>query len=818
MLATWFVATFLILAHTAAVRDYIELLDGLGRPASGGIRTPLKQVIPARYADAQMWVRHALAAREAGELRVRRTMIDNAPAGREVHWSSLPAWLLRGAAAVQETVTGHGGPQAMERSLLWLNAPLLIALLVGLSGWAARRAGAAAGLLVGAAMIGHARLYEGFTPAYVDHHGLVTAAAFGLVLGIVFAGGGWWRAPGPGTPSLLPESVHTARRAAVISALAGAVGLWLSAATILPVIALLGAAGLVMTWWTGRAAASGGAHFEPAVWQLWGRVGAVGSLVCYVIEYAPADFGLRLEVNHPLYAAAWWGGAELVAVLAAWRLAPAMEPLSHLIRRLLLPLLAVVAVPLTIALGGAAVFLVADPFVGDLRHFVAEGKSLPATIREFGFDRVIADVPWVLVVLVAVWLVWRRRGEARLALGLAAIVACAFAIMGCFEVRWWGTAAAVQVPLLLVLIAVVTPAIERARWIATGVLSAVLCGWPAVQRIAAARAENQRNAVAEVDLLPPLYRDIAARLRDTQPEGDIVLLANPNASTGIGYFGRFRSLGTLYWENAPGLRAAAEIFSARTDEEAFARLRARGVTHIVMLSTTNFLGEYFRLWHPEASDAEMKQGFGYRLLAKQAAPPWLQPVPYRVPADLAAASAAVLLFKVAPDQTEAERLYHTIIARAAAGETQAAESILRGMLGAARPEQRLALAAEVGMGLYDFGADGAAARVLRSALDAGYDPAIANTLAWILATSDDAAVRNGRLALPLVERVLREAANDPTVLSTYAAACAEVGRFADAVNAAERALAAVRAARDPAAESLLARRLETYRAGRPWRQ
>lgn len=818
MLATWFVAAFLILAHTAAVRDYIALLDGLGRPASGEIRTPLKQVIPARYADAQMWVRHALAAREAGELRVRRTSIDNAPAGREVHWSSLPTWLLRGAAIVQETVTGHGGTQAMERALLWLNAPLLIALLIGLSAWAACRAGAAVGMLVGAAMIGHARLYEGFTPAYVDHHGLVTVAAFGLVLGIVFAGGGWWRPSAPASPRLLPESAGAARRAAAVSALAGAVGLWLSAATILPVIAWLGVAALLMTWWVGRAATNEGALFEPGVWRVWGRVGAMGSLACWLIEYAPANFGLRLEVNHPLYAAAWWGGAEFVAVLAAWRIAPGAEPRSLPLRRRLLPLVAVTAVPLTIAAGGTAVFLVADPFVGDLRHFVAEGKSLPATIREFGLGRVMADVPWVLVVLTAVWLAWRRRGEARLLLGLVAIVACAFAIMGCFEVRWWGTGGAVQVPLLLVVIAVVSPAQARSRWIWTAALSGVLCGWPAVQRIVKARLENQRHAVAEVDLLPPLYRDIAARLRDTQPEGDIVLLANPNASAGIGYFGRFKAIGTLYWENAPGLRAAAEIFSARTDEEAFARLRARGVTHVALLSTTNFLGEYFQLLHPGATEAEMKQSFGYRLLTKQAAPPWLQPVPYRVPAELARASTIVLLFKTAADQTEAERLYHTIIARAAAGEIEAAESILRRMLGAAPPEQRAALAAEAGMGLYDFGADAAAARVLRSALDVAHDPTIANTLAWILATTDDPALRNGRIALTLVEPVLRGAPSDPAVLSTFAAACAEVGRFADAVNAAERALAAVRAARDTAAEPLLARRLETYRAGRPWRQ
>ena len=37
------------------------------------------------------------------------------------------------------------------------------------------------------------------------------------------------------------------------------------------------------------------------------------------------------------------------------------------------------------------------------------------------------------------------------------------------------------------------------------------------------------------------------------------MLASPNASMGIGYYGNFKTIGTLFWENAPGLRAAAEI-------------------------------------------------------------------------------------------------------------------------------------------------------------------------------------------------------------------------------------------------------------------
>ncbi len=54
-------------------------------------------------------------------------------------------------------------------------------------------------------------------------------------------------------------------------------------------------------------------------------------------------------------------------------------------------------------------------------------------------------------------------------------------------------------------------------------------------------------------------------------------------STTIGYYGRFKTLGTFYWENGAGLEAAASIWSARSDEEAARLLRAHGVTHIALI-------------------------------------------------------------------------------------------------------------------------------------------------------------------------------------------------------------------------------------------
>lgn len=817
LLGTWVAAAGLILAQTFAMRGYIALLDELARPEAPLV-TPLQQVIPARFADAQMWLRHALDTQQANQLRSHYTQADNAPFGRDVHWSSSVAWLLRAAGRIQTAVTGQRGAVALERALLWLNAPLLFAVLVGLSGWSARRAGAGAGVIVAFAMIGHARFYEGFLPAYIDHHGLINAATLGLVLGFAFAGAGWWRPETPGGFRWLPTSERSARRAATVSAACGAAGVWLGAATVLPVIAILGMSALTVSWWRGRRALADGVRFDPGVLRRWGRVGAGASMVFYLLEYAPANLGLRLEVNHPLYSAGWWGGAELVALLATGRSTRGAEPWRRLVRRLALPVLAMSAAPLTILLGGTAVFLVADPFVGELRHYVTEGKSLPATIRELGFDRVWSSLAWTLVLVPAAVLLCRRREDLRLVLGLLTLVVIALVLMSVWEMRWWMSAAAAQIALCVALLAALPAASTRWRWGWIGAFTVLILVGPAARRIAAAFAENRAHAVTEVDLLPPLYRDIAARLRESQPDGEIVLLSNPNASAGISHYGRFKSLGTLFWENAPGLRAAAEIFSAETDDAARAAVRARGLTHVAMLSSAHFLGGYYRLLHPGSSDVDAKRSFGYRLLANQPTADWLQPIPYRVPEQLKLAGTTVRLYKVAFGQTEAERLYHTIIAHAAAGDSAGADETWRHLSSRVPAAARASVAAEVGQGLYEFGLHAMALRIYRSILDTGYDPGIANTYAWILSTSDDAAVRDGQLALKMMEPLLRNAPTDPAVLSSFAAACAEVGRFGDAVRAAERALDVVRAAGNAGAEPLLQRRLEAYRAGRPWRQ
>ena len=88
-------------------------------------------------------------------------------------------------------------------------------------------------------------------------------------------------------------------------------------------------------------------------------------------------------------------------------------------------------------------------------------------------------------------------------------------------------------------------------------------------------------------------------------------------------------------------------------------------------------------------------------------------------------------------------------------------------------------------------------------------------VAWRLATSPDAAIRDGQQAIELAQLAVRRSeGNDPRPLSALAAAYAEVGQFSQAVEMAQRAIN-VAAQRGDAADNIRAQ-IKLYRANRPY--
>jgi tetratricopeptide (TPR) repeat protein len=91
-------------------------------------------------------------------------------------------------------------------------------------------------------------------------------------------------------------------------------------------------------------------------------------------------------------------------------------------------------------------------------------------------------------------------------------------------------------------------------------------------------------------------------------------------------------------------------------------------------------------------------------------------------------------------------------------------------------------------------------------------------LAWILATSPEASVRNGRKAVELAEQAVRLSGGTNSVfIGTLAAAYAEVGRFSEAVEMAQRARQLAAAQNNAALVDVLQMQMGLYQAGSPFR-
>lgn len=633
-----------VIWHARAVERYLDRVT-LTRFTDEPVETPLRRIPQAIAPDGQMWIRHALELAESGAWRLRSTDVDNAPHGRSVYWNSAWALWLSGCGRVRMAFTGEPLATAIESASLWANLPVFLCVLALASGWVWRRWGGVAGAFTAVAMAGHRKFYEGFYPGYCDHHGLISASIFGVVLGALLAGAGWWaRTPRAGF-SPLPKSEAEVMQAVTLSAVCGALGMWVSAASLVLTIALTGLAALLACVLKGRTA-DDELICAPAAWRRWGRVGATLTIGFYLLENFPDRLGMRLEVNHPIYSLAWWGAGEGIAAMLVWW--TEKRPVTWLVPRVGVWGVMVLAAPVAIFAEGAKVFAPLDPFLARIHASIHEFEPLRTAILRVGW-RPYGDQLFISVLIFLLFLWWARSKppvQERLLVGFIGCLAVGATGLGWFQNRWLLTASGPQIGLSLVLMMGVVCRLRCGIRAPAILMLTALMFVPGPWTLASERLLVER--VRDVQLgetVQLLYRDIAGALLRSGADPRSVVLASPNTSVGVGYYGRLRTVGTLYWENTDGLRTSAEIFGTRDDAEAAARIHTQGITHVVMISTHDFLAEYDYALRGKAGGAD-NEGFGRRLLYQHRVPVWLRPLDYSVPSPLAGLGFKVALFAV----------------------------------------------------------------------------------------------------------------------------------------------------------------------------
>jgi len=663
------VAAILLIAFDSSVKietvhkiSAVSFVDPDERPAPAAPGTRAESLcLPVASVDAHWWILHTRQMLLDGGWRVRATELDNAPAGREVHWSSFLMWVLAAGAHLASVFTHRPPADNVALAALFVGPLLMGVFLVSLVCLAWRAAGRAVALVAGCAFLTSPYVYRTFHAGEADHHGIVLAFCMATALALL---GALERSSVPAAaPARNPRKPARVSNAWFrLSGSLGAAALWVSAATAIPVLAGCGIGAVVSAAGSRKWGVPG---FAPKGWLAWGVAGGITSLAFYLLEYFPGHARWRLEVNHPFYALSWacggfliyrttrmigggrffekgWGDRWLVAFVFTLCLLPAG----------------------LIALFPLDVFWVGDRFLLALhKEYISEFQNIFQMLKGVkGFPIWLFDYMWTAFATVGAIFLWIRRPASLASTAWIFAPAAVMQALAFSQVRWGNASAGLWVVAGCAVLVAARRSSARAG--AAFLVAATVCAWVS---LALALAPRLLTSVVrhEECLRPPLkeevgngllLRDIAHRLIRSGLKGPPVVLTGPNSSTLLSYFGNIRTLGTLYWENNPGLHRAARIFASKDEAEAKERILAEGVTHIVIPSWENFGNAYARLYSlvDPGVDPDLGAPFFKSISEDRITPKWLRPFAYPIPGDSGIDGSSVRIFAVLPQQTDFE--------------------------------------------------------------------------------------------------------------------------------------------------------------------
>lgn len=613
--------------HFQAVQAY----NGLAELGTPGVDRPPRHSI-FLDTDPFLWNRFALQVATGQSWRIRHTDFDNAPYGREVHWSSGFVWLLAGSGWLWKLCGGGDIQSALEKASLLVNPVLFVLLIAAVAVITSRRLHWLGATALTLALGGSPILTQAFLAAKPDHHGPITAAALSAVLCLFIAGGGFVRkegtfpAPDDGAFRFLEE--RRARAWFIASAVCAGIGLWLSAISLALVIAGIGLGVLLSLSFSGRSGGDPDLRYAPGLWRWWGAVIAAVSVFFYLLEYFPRQMGWRLEVNHPLYALACWGGAYLLAWFGAWRTG-GETPGKHPWALRIAAAAALLALPLLVWRGGSRFYQLLEPFLWRWHQEIFEFTPVKVGLLARTSGLLLA---FGLVTIILIGLRGTRREHRALAL---LVVGCVLLpLAATFWQRRWETmlaTALVVVPLaLLVLLRGRGPDGSGRTWPWWLIILPLLAqfGYNGYQQL---RGAQELKSIGTPHILLASYaaaREAGEFLRVAEPGRRLVILSPSWPSTVVSYAGDHRGIGSLYWENIDGLRAALDLLTTQNDEEALRLIRERGITHIVLIASDyNPSNSFYRKFGFVNREA-VARTFETRL-TKGPRPWWVTPMDFR---------------------------------------------------------------------------------------------------------------------------------------------------------------------------------------------
>lgn len=567
--------------------------------------------------DAYAWMAHTRDLMASGGWRLRHTAMDNAPHGREMHWSHLLIWTMRGMASVIMARTGWPAARAVELAGVWAMPLLQLLILAPALVVLMRKLGWVPAGLFGLLAITLDGLSVGFHPLRPDHHGLQLFATLYSFACLQLGGMGWTRTgPAPATiagpaafhPLLMP-SHSEARRWFLASGLFGGLALWLGATVwmfSLAVIALAAFSATPMIATTPEADRS----YCPGLWRWWAGAGILAGIGFYVLEYAPRHFAMRLEVNHPLHWLYWAGIAEGLRFLASsqtlrfWRNRTCTEWVA-----VAAALVAVAVLPVLIRFGPNGWHHLNDPLLQRLHAvYIGEFKSGWPAIRaapiRFFFSS-MGILPALALICLGAQAGWKNRPASEFLLRSGLIFAGLYFLLTLFQLRWGYFLAGG-----LLWIGVLYLPVLSERWPARPwLLPCLAMALAANAAVAAAMRLNAERAAANASRIPPPWAHASLAKRIILQWG---LAAGSNTwrmagmaadAPALYYFSGIQGLASLYWENTEGWQTECAFFNDTAATNARDIAKERTLTHALAPAAKDFASLYLAIeneWPPPA--------------------------------------------------------------------------------------------------------------------------------------------------------------------------------------------------------------------------
>ena len=326
-------------------------------------------------------------------------------------------------------------------------------------------------------------------------------------------------------------------------------------------------------------------------------------------------------MNHPWYSLCLIGIGELLE--AVFRLCAGEYTLRRIWPRLLLLLAVVLSLPAALIFGGEAVHVMHGETMRRVHNILSEFGSYAGNFRDRPLGRFMSDFGLFALIPIIAARVLAGRGRAaglRCGLIICLSVCGIFLAASLMQVRWSPFLAASLAFIGAVAIVVTRHHVALSRWITSLLIlqcsvwmglsmQGIIVAWTTEKMPEAVVALAEKKAIMELAKIPNIK--------------DAVFAGDANLAPELAYFAGAKSVPSFYWENAAGLKDNVWLMSS-TDEESIRRkLRARGITHLVVNETPDFARSFSYLAQKPEDMGEVKKTLSGRLAAGNP-PVWLR--------------------------------------------------------------------------------------------------------------------------------------------------------------------------------------------------